>query len=120
MQITIQARDFTLTNALRSHIERRLRLALTQHDDHIQRVSVRLSDINGPRGGADKRCHILVSLKQVSDIAIKDTAIDLYDAINRAARRVGRTVSRRIARRRMLHRLGNLPNYEEPAASHII
>ena len=58
MQIDIQARDFTLTNALRVHIDRRLCFALSSRDDHIQHVIVRLSDINGPRSGADKCCHI--------------------------------------------------------------
>ena len=54
MQINIQAKSFSLTNALRSHIQRRLRFTLTSSADYIQRVMVRLSDINGPRGGSDK------------------------------------------------------------------
>ena len=58
MQIDIQALDFPLTDALRSHAERRLRFALACSDDHIQRIVMRLSDINGPRGGADQRCHL--------------------------------------------------------------
>ncbi len=38
MQIDIQACNFSLTTALRNHAERRLRLALTRSDEHIQRV----------------------------------------------------------------------------------
>ncbi len=52
MQIDIKASNFPLTNALRRHVEGRLRAALSFYDEHIQRVNVRLSDINGPRGGA--------------------------------------------------------------------
>jgi hypothetical protein len=51
MQIDIKARDFPLTEALRTHAERRLRLALTRCSDYIQRVVMRLCDDNGPRGG---------------------------------------------------------------------
>lgn len=40
MQIDIQARDFSLTDALRSHAEWRLRVALTCCNDHIQRVVI--------------------------------------------------------------------------------
>ena len=98
MQIDIQARDFSLTEALRSHIDRRLGFALSNRDDHIQYVIVRLSDINGPRGGSDKCCHIQVVLPGLSDVVIEDTESDLYFAIDRAADRAGRTVSRRIAR----------------------
>ncbi len=100
MQIDIQARNFPLTDALRSHTERRLGFALSTGDDHIQRVIVRLSDINGPRGGSDKCCHIEVMLAHLSCVVIKDTETDLYTAIDRAADRAGRTVGRRLARLR--------------------
>ncbi|MEN8131844.1 MAG: HPF/RaiA family ribosome-associated protein, partial [Pseudomonadota bacterium] len=62
MQIDIQARDFSLTDSLRSHAERRLRFAMTCCDDYIQRIVMRLSNINGPCGSANKRCHLQVLL----------------------------------------------------------
>lgn len=98
MQIDIQARNFSLTEALQVHIERRLRFALTCCEDHIQRVVIRLSDINGPRGGADKRCNLQVVLAGLPDVVIEDTEADLYVAIDRAADRAGRTVIRKIDR----------------------
>ena len=100
MQIDIQARNFPLTNVLRRHIEKRMGFALSAGKDHIQRVMVRLSDINGPRGGADKRCHIQVVLPNLPDVVIEDTEVNLYAAIVRAADRAGRSVVRRLARQR--------------------
>ena len=50
MHIEIQARDFTLTGALREYVERRLGFALSTRVHHIQRIVVRLSDANRPRG----------------------------------------------------------------------
>jgi len=102
MQIDIQARNFSLTNALRSHAERRLRFALTCCDDYIQRVVMRLSDINGPRGGTDKRCHLQVVLAGLPDVVVEDIEADLYVAIDRATDRVGRTLVRRIDRQQAL------------------
>jgi len=104
MLIDIQARNYQLTDALRSHIERRLGFALSAREDHIQRVMVWLSDINGPRGGTDKCCHIQVVFTRLSDVVIKDTEIDIYTAIDRAADRVGRTVARRLVRQRVKFR----------------
>ena len=98
MRIDIQARDFPLTDVLRSHAERRLRFALTCCDDHIRRVVMRLSDINGPRGGADKRCHLQVVLAGLADVVVEDVEADLYVAIDRAADRAGRTLVRKIDR----------------------
>jgi putative sigma-54 modulation protein len=101
MQIDIQARNFPLTDALRGHIKRRLGFALSSRNDHIQRVLVRMSDINGPRGGADKCCQIHVMLTRHPDVVIKDTEVDLYVAIDRAADRAGRTVKRRLSHRHL-------------------
>lgn len=100
MQIDIQARNFSLTPALRNHVERRLGFALSTRDEHIQRISVRLLDINGPRGGEDKCCRIKVVLPHLADVVIEDTEVDMYAAIDRAVDRAGRTVGRRLARQR--------------------
>jgi len=106
MQIDIQARNFSLSDALRSHAERRLRLALTCCGNRIQRIVMRVSDINGPRGGVDKRCHLQVVLSGLSDVVIEDTEADLYVAIDRSCDRAGRTVARKIERQQTLLRHG--------------
>jgi len=113
MQIGIQARNFPLTDALRGHTERRLRFALTCCDDHIQRVVVRLSDINGPRGGKDKLCHLQVVLAGLPDVVIEDIETDLYVAIDRAVDRAGRTTVRKIGRQKSLLRQGRQPISDE-------
>jgi ribosomal subunit interface protein len=100
MQIEIQARNFSLTQALRMHIERRLGFALATRYDHIKRILVRLSDINGPRGGNDKCCQLQVVLPGHADVVIEDTESNLYVAIDRAADRASRTVTRRLGRLR--------------------
>ena len=114
MQINIQARNFSLTKALRNHAERRLRVALTCCDDHIQRADMRLSDVNGPRGGADKRCHLQVVLAGLPDVVVEDTEADLYVAIDRATDRAGRSVVRKIDRQQTLLRQGSPFVLNEP------
>ncbi len=108
MQIDIQARNFSLTKALVGHIKRRLSFALSSHDEHIQRVQVRLSDINGPRGGADKCCHIQVMLTRFATVVVKDTETNLYTAISRAASRTSRTVGRQLKKKRISKRTSSL------------
>lgn len=104
MKIDLQARHFALTKALRTHVVRRLGFALNAGADQVQRVLVRLSDINGPRGGADKRCKIQLVLPRQADIVIENTEENLYAAIDRAANRAGRTLRRRVTRYRDQHR----------------
>ena len=107
MQVDIQARDFTLTEALRTYIDRRIEFALSNRNNIIHQVKIMLSDINGPRGGSDKRCHIQLVLPKLSNVVIEDTESDLYIAIDRA----GRTVARRLARKRTINRSSSKTRY---------
>lgn len=100
VHVNIQARNFSLTKALRNHIDRRLNLTLGSRDKHIQSVVVRLSDINGPRGGEDKCCQIQVILPHLKDVVVEDIETDMYAAIDHAADRVSHAVGRRLSRRR--------------------
>lgn len=100
MQVLTQARGFDLTASVREHIERRLHFAFDRARHRVNRISVILSDVNGPRGGEDKRCRIQVSVAGAADVLIDDCQSDLNVAIDRAVDRAGRTVARRLARRR--------------------
>ena len=100
MQIVIHALDFSLTDALRRHAERRLRSVLTCYDEHIQRVVMRLSCNSGIRRGEYKSCHLRVRLAGLADVVVEGVETDLYVAIGRAAHRTGRTIRRQLARRR--------------------
>lgn len=105
MQIDIQSRKCTLTGALKRRIKQRLGFALDIKNAHIQRVKVYLSDINGPRGGEDKCCHIQIELTNSSDVVVKETKSDLYTAIDRAAHRAANTLTRKLSRIRSKARL---------------
>jgi putative sigma-54 modulation protein len=98
MQLDIQARGFALTEALRSYTLKRLRFALGRDDNVVMRARVRLADINGPRGGVDKRCQVELAMAGHSNILIEDTQTDLYFAIDRACERAMRTLNRRLER----------------------
>ena len=100
MRIDIQARGFELSDGLREHTERRLQFALSWASHSVRTVTVRLSDVNGPRGGNDKCCSIQIPLVRAQDVVIEDTESDLYVAIDRAAERAERAVARRLERAR--------------------
>jgi ribosomal subunit interface protein len=107
MQTHIQSRGFNLTEALREYTLRRLRYAVSFASDRIRRVTVQLSDINGPRGGADKRCQLVVTMEKLPSVIIEDTENDLYAAIDRATERAARSVARNLERKQV-HRTGSL------------
>lgn len=98
MQIDIQSNGLVLNDSLRAYVQRRLQFSLGWA--LTRKLAVWLSDINGPRGGRDKRCKIQVSLNNGKSVLIEDTEEDLYAAIDRAAERADRAVARQLARRR--------------------
>ncbi len=102
MQIDIQSRGFSLTDALVNYSEQRLIFSMSHFSDHINKVVVRLSDINGPRGGKDKCCHLRLIIAGLPNIVVKDTEINMYAAIDRAMDRIRRAVARRLDRQRTL------------------
>jgi putative sigma-54 modulation protein len=96
MRLTMTARDFELTDSLREYVEYRLAFTLSRFQDRIGGVTVILSDINGPKGGVDKRCVLKVRLRGPSELLIEETEADFRIAINRAAERAKRTLARRL------------------------
>jgi ribosome-associated translation inhibitor RaiA len=98
MRIDIQASGFALTDSIQTHLQRRIEFALDRLRGGIRGVSVRLSDINGRRGGIDKRCQLKVQLANASDVVVVDVQRDLYVAMTRAVNRAAVAVVRRLAR----------------------
>ncbi len=86
------------SEALDQHIRDRLHHALNQHEGKVVSLDVSLRDINGPRGGEDKRLRIIVGLRASPDVVIEETGEDAYAIISVAADRVKQTVGRRLAR----------------------
>lgn len=100
MQLDIQANGFSMTDSIRDYTALRMAFALKRDDKQVMGVKVRLSDINGPRGGVDKRCQIDLTLAGQNDIVIEDIETNLYVAIDRASERCARTLTRRLERSR--------------------
>ena len=98
MNVEIRARDLDMAEAMRSHLQCRLRFALGRFEDRIRRVIVRLLDVNGPRGGIDKQCRIKLELIPSGKLVIQEASADLVAAIDRGADRVGHAISRKLHR----------------------
>jgi phage baseplate assembly protein W len=52
MHIKINTRDFSLTPALSSFIDEKMKFALSRYNQRIRVAEISLKDINGPRGAS--------------------------------------------------------------------
>lgn len=100
MQIEIHSHGFSTTASIRGYAERRIKLALNWGHVQLRRITVHLSDENGPKGGKDKRCLLQLGVDGGQDVVVRDTEPDLYLAIDRAVERAARTLSRQLKRKR--------------------
>lgn len=96
MQVDLNIRNADLAKVLRSYADRRLRFALSRFGGRVGRVVVTVSEHNGAGLSAATSCHISAELKPFGQVAVQDTDLDLYTAIDRAAGRMGRLVALRL------------------------
>jgi hypothetical protein len=83
-----------LDEATRAEVRVRLGRKLGKFALHVDRVSVRFEDLNGPRGGVDILCRVKVVLRSLPSIVVEERAADPRLAIGRAAEVVGQAVQR--------------------------
>jgi putative sigma-54 modulation protein len=100
MQLELRVRNANLVDALRAYVERRLRFALDRFDNRISRITVRVDEFNGPRGGVDKHCRMQVDVLPSGTLRVEERQADLVAAIDRAAHRLNRLVARELQIRR--------------------
>jgi len=78
-------------------VRRRLEFALGRFSSRVRSLSVRLTDVNGPRGGRDKQCQLDVRLLRPRRvIIIEDVDAEVEAAISRAADRATRAIARAV------------------------
>ena len=65
---------------------------------HIERVTVRVEDVNGPKGGVDKRCRIKVTISGRPSLLVEKSSRSLQAAFDTAIDAVERAVRREIGR----------------------
>jgi hypothetical protein len=91
MQVIFESSDPQAAE-LRTLTERRVRQALKRLAWLTPRVRVHLSDINGPRGGIDKRCQIELMTDGGNSVVVTSLARDWFSALQSALMRATRSL----------------------------
>lgn len=107
-RITAHVRELgvELDEEAREYIRLKLGMKLRKFAPSVERVSVRVFDVNGPRGGIDQRCLVKVVLSGLPSVVVERRHVALDAAIDMAVRAAEHAVRRSVGRRRMkpLHR----------------
>lgn len=100
MKIEVRTHGIELSPALEAHIRRRMKWSLRRFQGRLGRIVNRLRDVNGPRGGVDKRYRVSVRLAPKGKVRLQQTGSDVYEAVQSASTRLGHLLSRELKRRR--------------------
>jgi ribosome-associated translation inhibitor RaiA len=104
VKLQLHAKGVRLTDELRRHVERRARFALRRFGERVRHITVRLTDVNGPKGGTDIQCCVLAALSPSGEIVIREMHSDPFSAVSRACERARHGLARRLERLRTRRR----------------
>ena len=85
----------------RDCIARKLGTKLGKFASSVERITIRPSDTNGPKGGQDQKCQIKVVMSGLPSVVVNETDSTLGRTIDRAIDAAATTVRRRVQRRRL-------------------
>jgi hypothetical protein len=97
MQIIFESRDAHGTQ-MRELSVARVRFTLRRLSALVPRAKVQFSDVNGPRGGVDKRCQVELSTETAGTVVIASLAHDWRTALDRSLHRATRVLTRSLQR----------------------
>ena len=94
MKLVIRMRGIEAVEELRTRVVRRVHFALGRLLGAGSRVAVGVADVNGPRGGRDKRVLVRVTTPGRPEIVIQEDGVDAGATLDRAVDRAARTCAR--------------------------
>lgn len=89
-----------------AYVRRKLGMKLGKFATSIERISIRVADMNGPRGGVGQACRVKVVLSGLPSVVIERRHTVLHAAIDEALRAAEQAVRKSVHRRRMRPRRG--------------
>jgi ribosome-associated translation inhibitor RaiA len=102
--VDVRTRGFDLTPPMYRHAIDHIAAKVAKYARVISNLTVRLQDINGPKGGIDKRCRIELTIAGFDPVIIDETDQDAYAAIDVAGERLRKVVSQVLDERRSRRR----------------
>lgn len=99
MELTITDLNVELSTENQKNIKQKAHRMFEKICDSIQVIKVTVNDINGPKGGKDKHCRVIIHSKGIPDIVVTDNQTSVMSAVNFALARARTTLVRKMKRK---------------------
>lgn len=105
MELTITDLNVDINSENMSLIREKAHKVFNKVCDNIQKVTITINDINGPKGGKDKLCKVVLFVRGMPDIVVTDNQSSVSSAVNVALSRARVTLIKKLKRKQK-----NMPN----------
>ncbi len=97
MKLRLTTHGIELSADLDDYVRRRAHFSLGRFAGRIRSLSIRLADVNGPRGGIDKFCDIRVDVGLRQPVMVRERQASIHAAVAFAVERAERAVQRQLS-----------------------
>ncbi|WP_052691954.1 HPF/RaiA family ribosome-associated protein [Teredinibacter purpureus] len=101
MKLSIKFRKVVGNGTLTNYINRRISFAFSRTEHAIHSTAVTVSDINGPKGGIDKECLVVIKPAGMAEIVVSERQPNFRQAIDRCIARANQSLARKLKRNRL-------------------
>jgi putative sigma-54 modulation protein len=102
MKLHLRTRNVDLSPELQDQLREGIYRALGRVSPWIREIDVVVSDTNGPRGGPDKQCRMILRGRSIASIVVEQLGVDVRATVAAVAERAERALLRSVDRSRSL------------------
>jgi hypothetical protein len=108
MEVQLETQQVRFPRNSRSRLVQRVKRALSFSVGHIQRLSIRIKDVNGDKRGEDKVCTLQAKLVGGGEVVVVQKSHSVARSLFRGLRRLKSLVTRKVRQRRRSHLKGRV------------
>jgi putative sigma-54 modulation protein len=99
MKLDVKSRNIEEDGLLRKSVTEMVEFYFSRFGEEVTHMVVRIDDINGPKGGLDKRCQVSL-LGPCGAFHVENLSADVYGSIDSALGRAAQVVTRSLQLKR--------------------
>ena len=99
MELTITYLNTGLSSENILRIQEKTRRVFDKLCHSVNSIKVTIDDVNGPRGGKDKHCRVVIHVIGIPDVVITDNQSSVMSAVNKSLSRAKIALLRKVKRK---------------------
>ena len=120
MKLNINFQNMQGGGDIIDYIDHRVSFAFARTRHEIDNTKITITDINGPKGGVDKQCKVIIKPRGMKPIVIAEKRESVRNAIDRCLTRASHSINRKLKRKRSLCKKPSIPIELAPEETHVI